>query len=234
MMAAPGLTKEAGLTSTVLASAFGPAFESVTRLAEALVGPGVERGLIGPREPGRIWSRHLLNCAVLAPLLPAKGSVLDIGSGAGLPGLVLAAMCPDLAFELVDSMRRRTDWLSEMISHLDLSNVAVTWSRVEDLAGSRQVTAIISRAVGALDRLGQWGSLLLEPGGVFLALKGESAAAELAEHHSTLEGFGLVELEVLERPAPGTGELTRVVRGVKPAPKRSKLAHTGGEERTVR
>ncbi|MDR2565468.1 MAG: 16S rRNA (guanine(527)-N(7))-methyltransferase RsmG [Bifidobacteriaceae bacterium] len=191
---------------------FGAALPGVERLALLLAAGGVERGLIGPRELDRLWERHLVNSGVLAALLPDAGTVVDAGSGAGLPGLVLALMRPDLSFELVDSMKRRTDWLEEAVAALGLGNVSVIRSRVEELAPRGRAAAVVSRAVARLDKLASWTSDLLVPGGVFLALKGSSAADELAECGSALARRGLSGAEVVSlAPVPGV-EPTYVVR----------------------
>jgi 16S rRNA (guanine527-N7)-methyltransferase len=137
--------------------------------------------------------------------------VVDAGSGAGLPGLVLAALRPDLRLELVDSMRRRCEWMEEAVAALGLENVAVTWSRVEDL-GPRDAAAVVSRAVARLDRLAGWTAGLLAPGGGFLAIKGRRAAEELQECRAAMEGHGLVGGEVVEVRPPEQEEPARVVR----------------------
>ncbi|MDR2347991.1 MAG: 16S rRNA (guanine(527)-N(7))-methyltransferase RsmG [Bifidobacteriaceae bacterium] len=198
---------------------FGPALPQVERLAGLLEANADRRGLMGPREVGRLWQRHLANSALLAPLLPAAGLVIDVGSGPGLPGLVLAAMRPDLRFELVDSMRRRTDWLTLAADQLGLGNVAVTWARAESLEG-RQAAAAVSRAVARLDKLAAWTAGLLAPGGLFLAMKGASAEAELAACRPALERHRLRGAEVLElSPPPAAAppglEATFVVRARK-------------------
>ena len=156
---------------------FGPALEAAAVYADLLAGPAVERGLVGPREADRIWERHLLNCAVIAPLLPA-GSVVDLGSGAGLPGIVLALLRPDCTFTLVDATRRRTDFLAEVVDRLGLTAVSVRWARAEELAGTLSADVVVARAVAPLERLVRWGLPLLRPGGELLALKGAGAEDE--------------------------------------------------------
>src|SRR5262249_16173689 len=141
---------------------------------------GVVRGLIGPRETERLWDRHLLNCAVIDELLPERGEVVDIGSGAGLPGLVIALVRPSLQVVLVESMLRRYAFLEECVGELGLENVRVVRARAEDLAGTMRVDVATARAVAPLDRLAGWAAGLLRPGGELLAIKGQSAAAELA------------------------------------------------------
>ncbi|MGH3423795.1 MAG: 16S rRNA (guanine(527)-N(7))-methyltransferase RsmG [Nocardioidaceae bacterium] len=162
-------------------------------LAEAyvarLAGGGIERGLIGPRELPRLWDRHVLNCAVVATVLPARSRVADVGSGAGLPGVVWAIARPDIQVTLIEPLRRRTDFLSELVAELGLDHQVEVWrGRAEDHAvGYRVVTA---RAVAALDKLARWCLPLVEPGGCLLALKGSSARQELADASSTIDRLG--------------------------------------------
>jgi len=121
--------------------------------AEALATDGVTRGLIGPREVPRLWERHLLNCAVVAEAIPDGSEVCDIGSGAGLPGLVLSIRRPDLRVTLVEPLLRRTTFLTEVAERLDLTNVEVVRDRAEALHGSRECSVVTSRAVAPLPRL---------------------------------------------------------------------------------
>jgi 16S rRNA (guanine527-N7)-methyltransferase len=144
---------------------------------------GVVRGLIGPREAPRIWDRHLLNCAAVAELVPDGSSVIDVGSGAGLPGVVLAIARPDLSVALVEPLARRTTFLSETVEALGLSGVEVVRARAEEAVGSVEpADVVVSRALAPLDRLIRWCLPLTSPGGHVLALKGDSAAEELATH----------------------------------------------------
>ncbi|MDR2252332.1 MAG: 16S rRNA (guanine(527)-N(7))-methyltransferase RsmG [Bifidobacteriaceae bacterium] len=193
---------------------FGGHWPDVARLADLLRANAERRGLMGPREMERLWDRHLVNCGVLANLLPASGLVVDVGSGAGLPGLVLAIMRPGLDFELVDSMRRRADWLTEAAALLGLPNTVVTLGRAEELE-SRAAAAVVSRAVAPLDKLADWTADLLAPGGRFLALKGDTAPAELARCRLALTRRGLSEAAVLTLAPPGAPRPTYVVRAVK-------------------
>jgi 16S rRNA (guanine527-N7)-methyltransferase len=183
---------------------FGERLSLAEAYARLLTGPGVERGLVGPREPERIWDRHLLNCAALAPLLPGGARVVDVGSGAGLPGLALAIRRPDLHVDLVESLRRRTDFLSEVIAELGLADqVRVVRGRVEDPAVIETVGSadwVTARAVAPLDRLVAWCLPLLRPGGSLLALKGARAAEELAEHAGAVRRHGGVRGRVVHCP----------------------------------
>lgn len=195
----------------VAAQVFGAALPLLTDYAALLAGPGVERGLLGPREAPRLWERHLLNCAALSALLPEGAVVLDLGSGAGLPGLVLALQRPDLALLLVEPLLRRSTFLSEAVSALGLRTVVVRRDRAEQLAGSVEVDAVVARAVAPVDRLAGWALPLLRPGGRLLALKGEQAAAELDTARPALHRLGAVAAEVVH---VGDAELLTAARVV--------------------
>lgn len=174
----------------VVSERFG-AYESILwRYAEYLVGPATVRGLLGPREVDRIWDRHLLNSMALAELLPVGSRLVDIGAGAGLPGLAIACIRPDLKVDLVESLLRRTNFLEEVVTGLGLSKrVRVVRGRAEDREVVRTVGStmfVTARAVAPLDRLARWSFPLLKRGGILLAIKGETAEAELAEHRSML------------------------------------------------
>ncbi|MGL5828028.1 MAG: 16S rRNA (guanine(527)-N(7))-methyltransferase RsmG, partial [Angustibacter sp.] len=142
---------------------------------------GVAHGLLGPREVGRLWDRHILNCAVVTDLMGDGQLVLDLGSGAGLPGLAMAIRRPDTQFLLVEPMLRRADWLELVRTDLGLENVTVTRARAQDLADSVKVDTVTARAVSALINLVQWSAPLLNPGGRILAIKGERAQSEVEE-----------------------------------------------------
>lgn len=160
-------------------------FSSRLALAERYAGllatEGIVRGLIGPREVPRLWDRHLLNCALVADLVPEGSTVCDIGSGAGLPGIVLALRRPDLHVTLVEPLLRRTTFLEEVVTELGLDQVRVVRGRAEDQRGGAPFEVVTSRAVAPLPRLLAWSMPLVAPGGVLLALKGSSATAEVAE-----------------------------------------------------
>ena len=160
------------------AEVFGSALPQLEAYADLLAGPGTERGLLGPREVPRLWERHLLNCAGLSELIADGEVVLDLGSGAGLPGLVLALQRPDVQVVLVESLQRRADFLVEAVAALGLRNTLVRRARAEEL--SLQVDVVTARAVAPLDKLAGWALPLLRPKGRLLALKGEKAAEELA------------------------------------------------------
>ncbi|MGI8524400.1 MAG: 16S rRNA (guanine(527)-N(7))-methyltransferase RsmG [Nocardioides sp.] len=162
-----------------------------------LAGPGVERGLIGPREAPRLWERHLLNCGLLTPLLPADASVADIGSGAGLPGLVLALARPDLRVTLVEPLLRRTVFLAEVAEALGADNVEVVRARADALHGQRRFDVVTSRAVAPLERLLSWSMPLVSATGALLAMKGSSVAEEIATARPTLRRLGAAAPEIL-------------------------------------
>jgi 16S rRNA (guanine527-N7)-methyltransferase len=182
------------------------------RYAELLATDGVVRGLIGPREAPRLWERHLLNCAALEEAIPRDGTVCDIGSGAGLPGLVLAIARPDVQIELVEPLLRRTTFLSEVVADLGLQNVTVTRARAEALHGQRRFRVVTSRAVAPLSRLLEWSMPLVEPEGALVAMKGSSVTDEIEAARETLERLGCAEPEVLELGGADESSTTRVVR----------------------
>jgi 16S rRNA (guanine527-N7)-methyltransferase len=167
------------------------------RYAELLATDGVVRGLIGPREAPRLWDRHLVNCALLAELIPAGATVCDIGSGAGLPGLVLAIARPDLTVTLVEPLLRRTTFLTEVVDDLALSSVEVVRGRAEALHGERTFDVVTSRAVAPLGRLLGWSMPLVAPAGALVAMKGSSVRQEIEEARADLRRWGCAEPEVL-------------------------------------
>lgn len=167
------------------------------RYAEMLATEATVRGLIGPREVPRLWERHLLNCAVVADLLAPGISVGDIGSGAGLPGLVLAIRRPDLTVTLVEPLLRRTTFLEEAVARLELTNVEVCRGRAEEMRGKREFDVVTSRAVAPLDRLADWSLPLTRSGGEVVAMKGSSAADEIPGAVATLRRRGAVDWEVV-------------------------------------
>ena len=179
------------------AAVFGDRLELATRYAELLAGPGVERGLLGPRETPRLWDRHLLNCAGLTELLEPNQQVLDAGSGAGLPGVVLGIRRDDIEVVLVEPLQRRATFLTEVVETLRLPHVSVVRSRLEDLVGKTLVDTVVARAVAPLDRLAAWCMPLVRTGGRLLALKGEQAEAELAAGRPALRRCGAESAEVV-------------------------------------
>ena len=182
------------------------------RYAELLAGPGVERGLIGPGEKARIWDRHLLNSGVVTELMPAESEVADLGSGAGLPGLVLAILLPRSAVTLVEPMERRTAFLGECVAELGLANVEIRRGRGEELAGQLRADVVTSRAVARLDRLAVLAAGLARPGGQVLAIKGATAARELEEAGPVLRRLGASRIEIVSAGAAILSQPTTVVR----------------------
>jgi 16S rRNA (guanine527-N7)-methyltransferase len=157
--------------------------------ADLLAGPGTVRGLIGPREVPRLWDRHLLNCAVLERLIPKGASVADIGTGAGLPGIVLALVRPDLQVSLVEPLLRRTTFLQEVVETLELENATVVRARAEELPPA-SYDVVTSRAVAPLGKLAAWCLPLCVEEGLMLAMKGSSAEEELDASERELESLG--------------------------------------------
>ncbi|WBB77217.1 16S rRNA (guanine(527)-N(7))-methyltransferase RsmG [Micromonospora sp. WMMD1128] len=222
---------------------FGDRLDLAAAYAELLATEGVLRGLIGPRETPRLWDRHLLNCAVMAERIPEGASVIDVGSGAGLPGLVLAIARPDLTVTLVEPLARRVSFLVEAVQQLGLTRtVRVFRGRADEAAaGSRDreplsADIVTARAVAALDRLAAWCLPLTVPGGRLVALKGASAAEEMTEHAEAVLRLGGGEPELhrcgvgVIEPAATVIEVVRerVVNPRKPKkPKRSR----GGRNR---
>jgi 16S rRNA (guanine527-N7)-methyltransferase len=171
---------------------FGDRLPLAEAYVRSLVTDGVVRGLVGPREAPRIWERHLLNCAVVAELLPQGVTVVDVGSGAGLPGLVLAVARPDLSVTLVEAKERATAYLVEVVRALDLDRqVAVVRCRAEDCAGRLPPADVVAaRALAPLDRLAAWCLPLVAVGGRVLALKGASVRDEIAAHAAAVRRLG--------------------------------------------
>src|SRR4051812_22656987 len=165
----PHVSRETPSTPEVARRAFpSDRLPLAERYVELLATEGVVRGLIGPREAPRLWDRHLVNCALLAPLLPSQATVCDIGSGAGLPGLVLAIARPDLEVTLVEPLLRRTTFLDEVVAALGLAQVTVVRGRAEALHGVAQFDVVTSRAVAPLDRLLGWSMPLVAANGALL------------------------------------------------------------------
>ena len=162
---------------TLIPTYFGERKEEISRYAQILATWGIERGLIGPKEGDRIWERHIANCIPITTLIKKEASVIDIGSGAGLPGIVIALARPDLKVTLLEPLQRRVDFLNEVIAELGL-DIAIIRGRSESIKGSFGV--VTARAVAPLPKLLNLSWHLVAPGGVVLAMKGESAAEELA------------------------------------------------------
>lgn len=191
---------------------FGDRLDLAVRFAELLATDGVVRGLIGPREAPRLWERHLLNCAVLEEVIAPGASVCDIGSGAGLPGLVLAIARPDLRLTLVEPLLRRTTFLAEVVEELGLDRVTVERGRAESVAGRDVFDVVTSRAVAALPTLMDWSLPLVAPDGEMIALKGSSAADEAAEAAALVAERGCSPARVVELGVGRVPESTWAIR----------------------
>lgn len=214
---------------------FGAALPAAERYVALLAGAGVERGLIGPREADRLWDRHLLNCAVVAEIIKPDARVVDLGSGAGLPGIVLGILRPDLTIVLLEPLLRRVTFLSECVAELGLPNVTVRRARAEDAKGSLSGDVVTARAVAPLDRLLGWGLPLLRPGGELLAFKGERAEAELGAAGPVLREFGVRTAELLQVGHGKVEPPTTIVRVVvERSPDRAKASSRGGRRRGER
>ena len=168
------------------------------KYADLLKGAGIERGLIGPREADRIWERHILNCLPVSTLMANGAKVLDIGSGAGLPGVVIALARPDLQVTLLEPLQRRVDFLNEVVATLKIPNLSVHRGKAERESG--QYDYVTARAVAPLSKLWELSKHLIKPGGSLLAMKGEAAQAEAADvkgakvHEISLEGLPLARI----------------------------------------
>jgi 16S rRNA (guanine527-N7)-methyltransferase len=197
-------------TPPVAAAVFGERLALAEHFVRVLADTGISHGLIGPREAPRLWDRHVLNCAIAHMAIPEQGQsqdVIDVGSGAGLPGLALAIARPDLQLHLVEPLARRTGWLSGTVAELGLTNVTVHTARAETLWDRLSAPWVTARAVSNIVQLAEWTLPLLEPGGTLLALKGSSATDELDQARTALTRLGVVEasvreigLELLEAP----------------------------------
>lgn len=221
-----------GATPDAAATIFGPRLDLARRYADLLAGPGVERGLLGPREVDRIWDRHLLNSAAVADLLEAGERVIDIGSGAGLPGIPLALVRPDIEMVLLEPLLRRSEFLTEVVDQLGLA-VEVVRGRAEERWVRHQFgerDAAVSRAVASLDKLAKWSMPLLRPGGRMLAIKGERVREEMEQYRRVMAASGAVDARVVTcgatylRP-PATVVMAR--RGERPRRQSARIGKAG-------
>ncbi|MBB1195646.1 16S rRNA (guanine(527)-N(7))-methyltransferase RsmG [Curtobacterium flaccumfaciens] len=194
------------------AALFGDQIEVARSFTNELARRGEELGLIGPLELPRLWTRHILNSALLAPLLEARGRVADVGSGAGLPGLVLAIARPDVEFVLIEPMERRTDWLRSESDRLGLQNVTVLRGRAEDVADDVVVDQVTARAVSALSKLIPLTVPLVRSGGQLILMKGARVDEEIEKARKVILRKRLSDVEVLELGEGVVDETTRVFR----------------------
>jgi 16S rRNA (guanine527-N7)-methyltransferase len=205
----------AGLSPPVPAQAqaiFGTALAGAERYARLLAGPAVERGLIGPREVPRLWERHLLNSAAVAELVPRPCSLIDLGSGAGLPGIVLALLLPDVQVTLLEPMLRRVTFLEECVRALELENARVVRGRAEELAGRIRADVVTARAVAPLDRLASLAVGLVRPGGLVLAIKGDTAQQEVDSARPVLRRLGIQDVSVVRAGSGKVDPAATIVR----------------------
>lgn len=206
--------------SPILGEVLGDALPKMEMFHVKLREEGEKRGLIGPRELPRLWERHILNSAALAPFISEllgeahghKLALADVGSGAGFPGIVLAAMFPEITFTLIEPMERRVEWLDEVVTELKLMNVQILRERAEDLPQRWQFDIVTCRAVAPMTKLARWVLPLIHHGGTFIALKGRSAEAEIQKAQKEIRKAGGVRPEVLEAPVGPGLEPTHVVR----------------------
>jgi len=206
------------------AQVFGDRLALAEQFTAILADSGVSHGLIGPREVPRLWERHVLNCAVIHPAIAPDQVVIDVGSGAGLPGIALAIARPDLELHLVEPMLRRTSWLTMAVDQLGLTNVSVHRGRAEQFWGILRAPVVTARAVARLSELATWCLPLLLPGGSLLAIKGMSVAEEVETDRAAMRRLGAID-EVIESFGSGIVDpettVLRVVVGDTPA-------HRGG------
>ena len=187
------------------------AWDKLIMLKDLLVSEGEKRGLIGPRELDKLWSRHILNSTAIVDFIDDGCSVADVGSGAGFPGLVTAIVRPDLQINLIDSLGRRTDWLSYAVGEIGLDNVKIFNNRAEELSGKLRCDVVTARAVAALKKLLPWTMPLLKSGGKLVLLKGGRAEIEIDEADKQLRKFGAEWVDLHDVDVWGTSESTRVV-----------------------
>lgn len=191
---------------------FGAGLPQAERYARLLAQQGVEWGLLGPREADRVWARHLLNSVALSPLVPHGSSCLDVGSGAGLPGIPLRLARPDLSMTLLEPMSRRIAFLELCIRELEVPDVRIERGRAEDVAGHLSAAVVLARAVAPLDRLCAAVWPLVRPGGQLLAVKGASAEQELERTAHALPTDLSTSPSVARQTGPDGVVLVTVIR----------------------
>ncbi len=194
----------------VAATLFGDRIDTARAFTDALAREGEQRGLIGPLELPRLWTRHILNSAIAAPLF--HGRVADIGSGAGLPGLVLAIARPDVHWTLIEPMERRVTWLTEQVDALGLENVEILRARAEDVGRPGAFDVVTARAVSALRTLLPLTAPLVRDGGEVTLLKGMNAANEIDAAQKQIKKYKLSDVRVEVLGEGVLPEITRVIR----------------------
>ena len=200
---------EAEQAPAAAAKIFGARLGLAQRFADLLVKHSDELGLLGPREMPKLWSRHILNSAVVAELVHDGEIVADIGSGAGLPGIPMAIARPDVRFVLIEPMERRSQWLERVLDELGLENARVLRARAEDVGEVFDVCT--ARAVSALPKLLRLVVPLTRDGGRVLALKGEKAAEEIADAKKLAKKLKLESFEIVMAGSELLTDPTRVV-----------------------
>ncbi|GAA2963442.1 16S rRNA (guanine(527)-N(7))-methyltransferase RsmG [Glutamicibacter bergerei] len=209
------MTEDLSLTAAETVAAekiFGDRLDLAKRYVTHLATSGIERGLLGPREVPRLWSRHVLNCAIIESLMEQDAEVADVGSGAGLPGLCLAIARPDLKLTLIEPLERRCIWLTEVIDDLGLDNVTVMRGRAEQMVETINARYVTARAVSALSNLAGLTIPLLHGKGDLIAIKGRSAAEEIDKAQKVIRKLGGTKTEVLTVGEDILEEVTTVVR----------------------
>ena len=190
---------------------YGDQIDQARSFAQTLANDSDELGLLGPRELDKLWSRHILNSAVVAELVRPGDKVADVGSGAGLPGIPMAIAMPDAEFVLIEPMERRSSWMLEVVEDLGLKNVRILRSRAEDVT-EQYFDIVTARAVAALDKLLKMCVPLLKPGGALIALKGSKAAEEIANAKKLDKKLGISSFEILVCGEKFLPEPTSVVK----------------------
>jgi 16S rRNA (guanine527-N7)-methyltransferase len=190
---------------------FGDQIDQARSFAQTLANDSDELGLLGPRELDKLWSRHILNSAVVAELVRPGDKVADVGSGAGLPGIPMAIARPDAEFVLIEPMERRSSWMLAVVEDLGLKNVRVLRSRAEDVS-EQDFDIVTARAVAALDKLLKMCVPLLKPRGALIALKGSKAAEEIANSKKLEKKLSISSFEILVCGEKFLPEPTSVVK----------------------
>lgn len=202
---------ELEVPSEEMKAIFGRSWDGIEHFAHMIADEGELRGLIGPRELPRLYSRHLVNCTAVESFLPRNCSVADLGSGTGLPGIVLALMRPDLDIHLIETLTRRCEWLDDCVTELGLDNVVIHQARAEELGGILKVDRVTARAVAHLTKLIRWSFPLLKTGGDLVALKGRKAQEEMTKAGTLASEFPIKDMSLHELDLPGSDEPTRVI-----------------------
>lgn len=203
---------DSDVDDALIADVFGEAAPALTGFTEMLHEHGLTRGLIGPRETNKVWDRHIANSAAAVPFLQGSQLIADVGSGAGLPGVVIAAMLPKSEVYLIEPMERRCAWLAEVAETLNLTNITVKRGRAEEYFAAFEADAVTARAVAAMGKLAKWTLPLLKPGGILVALKGQRAAVEIEEAKYDIRKLKGEPAEILPAPVADPFSDATVVR----------------------